>query len=170
MRTHLFELFADYHQFYLWDAGCSPQAPEQFSEDDVLRRVKTAPHVVVVQPIRAAMVSVRLLVTDKPRSSHVRNHRASRPYSSPLLDLQKYDHVVDCGIELPTGGLQVHECTGGPLFDAAVAPGNYCVRVMFENLGSVSEDGSDGGDTYTLVIWPGIAGELRVLKQWQPTW
>jgi hypothetical protein len=64
MQKQSFNLFADYHQFYLWDEEASPDAPTDYTDEDVARRLKAAPHVVVVQPVRAMTVPVTVEVHD----------------------------------------------------------------------------------------------------------
>src|SRR5713226_7230946 len=95
------KVFADYHQFYLWDKGMTPLAPEQYSEEDVQRRIKTGPYVVVVQPERDMNVSLEIEIHD----------------SEPAYDPAAWDHIAEASLHLPTGQLQVHECTGGPVAD-----------------------------------------------------
>jgi hypothetical protein len=68
MTFHHLEVFADYHQFYVWDAGVGPSAPEDYTDDDVRRRVKVAPNVVVVQPVRNMTVPVERVAADTPRA------------------------------------------------------------------------------------------------------
>jgi hypothetical protein len=148
---HELKVFADYHQFYLWDAGVNPSAPEDYSDEDVRLMVKVAPNVVVVQPVRNMEVPVELRLYER----------------EPPLDESGFDHVVECSVDLPTGRLQLHECTGGPVLDLVVKPGHYQVRALFSGLGSLSEDGLDGEDLYALVVWPAPPKPLRVLKQWQ---
>src|SRR5215471_5201358 len=60
MTVHVLEVFADYFQFYVWDAGVSPLAPEDYTDEDVRRRVKVAPNVVVVLPVRNMTVPVEV--------------------------------------------------------------------------------------------------------------
>src|SRR5690349_3402075 len=112
------EIFADYHQFYVWDGGVDPQAPEEWSEADVERAVKVAEHVVVVCPIRNMNVPVELEVRT----------------SEPSYHLAAHDHVVLCTLRISSGQLQVHECTGGEKLRLSVAPGVYKVLVLFSNL------------------------------------
>jgi hypothetical protein len=151
MEKHSANVFADYHQFYLWDAGVSPNAPDDYTDEDVRRMVKVAKNVVVIQPVRNMEVPVELEVHE----------------SDPGFDAKDWDHVAECGVELPTGKLQIHECTGGPVLDLAVKPGAYQVRALFIGLGTLSDDGLDGSDRYKLVLWPGPVGDLRILKQWE---
>jgi hypothetical protein len=44
------EVFADYHQFYVWDGGVGASAPEDWSEEDLANRAKMGEHVLVVCP------------------------------------------------------------------------------------------------------------------------
>jgi len=34
------QVFADYHQFYLWDSAMTNQAPDDYTAEDVKRRIK----------------------------------------------------------------------------------------------------------------------------------
>ncbi len=150
MARHSLTVFADYHQFYVWDAGTNPLAPEDYTDDDVRRMVKVASNVVVVQPVRNMEVPVELEV-------HARD---------PGFDAGHWDHIAECALDLHTGRLQVHECTGGPQLDLSVAPGTYCVRVLFAGLGTLSDDGLDGADRYCVELWPGTSRDLTIIKQW----
>lgn len=152
-RRYEFELLADYFQFYLWDAGATPQAPEDYTEDDIRRRIKTAAHVVVVQPVRNMKVPVELDVCD----------------TDPGCVAADWDHVAECSIELSSGRLQVHECTGGAALDLQFDPGTYRVRVQFSGLDTLSEDGVDGEDRYRITLWPGSPVPITIVKQWPGT-
>jgi hypothetical protein len=50
MIRHKLQVFADYHQFYLWDPGTNPLAPTDYTDQDVRNMVKVSPGVVVIQP------------------------------------------------------------------------------------------------------------------------
>jgi hypothetical protein len=151
MAVHRFDLFADYNQFYVWDAGANPDAPTDYTDDDVRRRVKAAPHVVVIQPMRNMTVPVELEVCAV----------------DPGYEASRWDHIAECSLFLPTGKLQVHECTGGAVLDLAVPPGSYRLRAHFGGLGLLSEDGLEGEDHYLVVLWPQAEAPLRILKQWE---
>jgi hypothetical protein len=147
-----FEIFADYFQFYIWDAGVDPSAPIDYTDADLRNRIKVAPNVVVIQPIRNMTVPVELDVCS----------------SDPGVELQDWDHVAECSLELPTGMLQVHECTGGAILDISVAPGVYRLRAHFGGLDMLSEDGLEGDDHYKIVLWKEqTPTPLRILKQWE---
>lgn len=145
-----YSIFADYHQFYLWDHGASPDVPTDYAEADLVRRIKTGPFVVVVQPERNMDVPVEVEITDEP----------------PDLDLDAWDHVTEASLDLPSGRLEIHECTGGSLDVLVVSPGTYRVRTYHGGLGTLSEDRLDGDDHYRIVLWPAPLTNLAVLKQY----
>jgi hypothetical protein len=147
-----YSVFADYHQFYLWDANASPEAPTDYDDIDIGRRIKTGPHVVVIQPERNMTVPVTLEVFSDP----------------PSLDMDGWDHVAEASLDLPSGLLEVHECTGGSLDRIALAPGTYRVRAYFGKLGELSDDGLGGNDHYEIAVWPAPSAPIAVFKQFPP--
>lgn len=151
--TRRYEIFADYFQFYLWDEGVRPAPPIDYSDEDVADRIKAAPHVVVIQPVRNMDIPVQLDIAE----------------TAPPLELEKFDHVAEASIDLPSGRLEIHECTGGSIDIIAVAPGTYRVRACFSGLETLSEDGLEGGDQYQLTLWPAPVTPVEVLKQYEAT-
>ena len=143
-------IFADYHQFYVQDGGIDPDAPTEWTEEDVKRRVKEANNVVVLCPVRNSDTRVDIEV------------RSGEPH----FGRDAFDHLVLASLELPTGYLQVHECTGGEKLKLSVSPGWYRVLFRGAKLGEGSENGLDGNDFYQVILWPAIPGPLVVLKQW----
>jgi hypothetical protein len=150
LQHQAFKVFADYHQFYLWDRGMTAKAPEDYNDDDVKRRVKTGPHVVVIQPERNATVAVELEIHD----------------AEPRYDATEWDHIAEASLHLPTGQLQVHECTGGPVADLQVDPGWYRVRSLHGGFDAIDESRIEGADYYLVVLWPAPPDDVRVIKQW----
>jgi hypothetical protein len=144
-------VLADYHQFYVWDAGMGRRAPEDYADDDVRRRVKVAPHVVVVLTARNTMVPVTV---------EVHTH-------DPGVAVGDWQHIAECTLELPTGGLQVHASTGAGALDLVVAPGTYRVRVLFAGLDTFSGDGLEGDDRYVVMLWPGAVQAPCIVRQWE---
>jgi len=146
------ELFADYHQFYLWDRGMNPQAPVDYTNDDIQHRIKTGPNVFVIQPERNMTVAVEIEIHD----------------SEPEYDPDRWDHIAEGSLQLTTGQLQVHECTGGVVADFRVEPGWYRVRSFHGGFDTIDAVGLDGNDHYLAVLWPAQPEDLRVLKQGAP--
>jgi hypothetical protein len=144
------EVFADYHQFYLWDRGVNPEAPVDYDDTDVERRIKTAPNVVVIQPGRNTTVPVEIEIHD----------------NEPAYVADDWDHIAEASLELPTGQLEVHECTGGPVAQFAVSPGWYRVRSFHAGLGTIDDRGLEGRDRYRVMLWPESRIAVKVIKQW----
>lgn len=145
-----YEVFADYFQFYLRDEGERPEAPIDYTEEDVGRRIKAAPFVIVVQPVRNMTVPVEVEVGDAPPGA--------------LLD--GWDHVAEASIELPSGRLEIHECTGESIDILSISPGTYRARAYFGGLDTLSPDRLDGDDRYRIVMWPAPFAPVEVLKQY----
>lgn len=150
VRREAVEVFADYNQFYVQDGQVNPAAPEDWTDADVARRAKVAPNVVVICPIRNMSVPVEVELHS----------------SEPEVDASEVDHIVECSLELPSGHLQVHECTGGPVLDWRINPGSYQVLAIFSRLESLSDDGLEGDDRYRVLLWPGAERSLRVVQEW----
>jgi hypothetical protein len=145
------DVFADYFQFYLWDKVAAPDAPTEWTDQDVATHLKADKHVVVVCPARNMKVAVVLEV------------HAAEPAYNPA----NWDHIAECSLELPSGQLELHECTGGSRANLPLAPGTYRVRAFLGSLDSLSPDGLRGDDHYRVVLWPAPFGPVKVLKQWQ---
>jgi hypothetical protein len=143
-------LFADYFQFYLWDKEVAPDAPTAWSDEDTSRHLKAHKNVVVVCPVRNMTVPVSVAI-------HARD---------PGYDISRWDHVAECSLELPSGKLEVHECTGRSICTFTVEPGAYRVRALFERPDSLDHTGLEGDDAYSVDLWPASIQELKVIKQW----
>ena len=153
MKKH-YEIFADYHQFYLWDHGESPEPPIDYDDDDIKRRIKAAPFVVVIQPERNMNVQVTIEVRD----------------TAPIDDFDAWDHVAEASLDLPSGRLEIHECTGGSIDILDLPPGPYRIRSHHAGFATLSQDRLEGNDHYTLSLWPAPLTPIKVLKQYPDAW
>jgi hypothetical protein len=153
MRTHRLELFADYFQFYLQDESAEGNLAESWNRQAVRRLLALAPGTIGVGTVRNMTVPVVVQVRK----------------SEPKADLARWDHVVECCVDIPSGRLVVAGCTDY-FPDAArieVSPGHYRGRVCYGGLNTLSEDGLEGEDHYKVVLWPAEPAAVRVLKQWR---
>lgn len=145
------EVFADYYQFYVQDGVVEPSAALDWTDEDIEHRAKVSENLVVICPLRNMEVPVSVEI-------HA---------SNPLLDWNEYDHVVQCGLALPSGVLQIHECTGGEVLRINIDPGCYDVLAMYGGLDAIDDHGLEGDDFYRIALWPAAEVEpLRVLKSW----
>ncbi|MDQ3687197.1 MAG: hypothetical protein M3430_16600 [Acidobacteriota bacterium] len=136
----------------MWDQETNPEAPVDYTEEDVLRRIKAGPNVVVIQPERNMEVPVEVEVHDV----------------EPGYVPDEWEHIVEASLHLPTGRLQVHECTGGVVAEFKVEPGWYRVRSFHGGFDTIAEYGAEGEDYYRVVLWPAPPAEVVVVKQWVP--
>ncbi len=84
---------------------------------------------------------------------------------SKNIDYTQYDHIVEGGINVQSGELQILNCPNGHLeLSLKVTPGKYRVRVYSSNLASVIDD--DGDDYYRIELWKSDDLERKVLKQY----
>lgn len=150
MQTQRFKIFADYFQFYLWDETTAPEPPEVWSDEDCRRRIKVAPHVVVICPVRNMTVPVEIRIHEK----------------EPSCDAEQWDHIAECSLNLPGGKLEIHECTGGSAGRFEVAPGCYRLRAQYGALDTLRDNHLDGDDHYLIDLWPGSGIDLKIVKNY----
>lgn len=152
VQRKAFDVFADYHQFYLFDPGADFRIPDTYTAEDCLRRVKTGPHTLVIQPERNMTVPVAVEIYDH----------------DPGFDPAAWDHIAEASLHLPTGQLTVNECIGLLSVGFEVPPGWYRVRSLGGGFGTIDRFGLEGGDHYLAVLWPAPPADVRVVKQWVP--
>jgi hypothetical protein len=151
MTSVALTLFADYFQFYLQDEVVKGDLSESWTEQAVADLLALAPGTIGVGTVRNMDVPVIVDVLDAP----------------PNEPLDRWDHVTECSIEIPSGRLVVAGCTD--YFPEAqriqVVPGAYRARIFYGRLDSLSEDGLDGEDHYKVSLWPSETTGPVVLKR-----
>jgi hypothetical protein len=145
-------LFAEYHQFYLVDEDVGPSIPTDVTDGDLSARLLVCPHLVVVLTFQPNMVAVAV----------------EAAAAEPSLDLEAWDHVAECDLELPSGRLAVDRCVGPVAARLCLPPGPYRVRVCLGGLRDWADvpGGKDAPERYQVSVWPGCSGPLVVRKQW----
>ena len=147
VRLHI---FADYHQFYLQDENSEADLAEIWDERTSADMIATGPGVVGVGTARNFDVPVTVRILD----------------SEPEEDPDRWDHVAEAPLALPSGELLIFGPTDWPDAERlAIEPGHYRARVHCANLESVAQIGIDGEDFYEVVLWPGAEEPPRVLKR-----
>lgn len=86
------------------------------------------------------------------------------------IDYSKYDHIVEGGINIQSGELQVLDCPDSHIeLSLKVQPGKYRVRIYSSNLASVKEtdlSSNTDNDYYRIEIWKSDDLDRKVLKQY----
>jgi len=138
IRKHEFQIFADYHQFYLEDENSPHNTGDIWSQEAFERMLGTEIGLIAIGTARRETVPVSVEFHD----------------GEPVLELEKYSRVNECSLEVKSEKLIISGCTDY-LPDAErieVEPSNYRIRILYGNLESVVEEWS-GEDFYILQLW-----------------
>lgn len=143
-------LFADYHQFLVRDLLSQAPGELEFHDGEIARFFSQGDSYLVVFTARNVDVPVvvRFLESESP------------------CQLDEWDHVVDCSIELPTGSFGLESFAGELVLRHALDAGWYRVRLMISGLSTLSDDGLDGEDRYVLEFWPEAESPVVESKLW----
>lgn len=151
MTASHYEIFADYHQFYLQDDDQSfGDLSAAWTEEVTERLLAVAPHVIGVGTARNMTVPVSVFV----HGTH------------PQIKEEEWDHITTASVKIDTGRIVVAGCTD--YFPAAaridVQPGLYEAIVCYGKLESLSADGLEGEDSYHVHLFPGREISPAILK------
>lgn len=130
--VHEFQVFTDYHQFYLMDAGVEPQIPEAVAEQDMLRRLRVEPHIVVFYTESDWQVPVKVAFV-----------------SEPFEAVGAWEQRSEFSLSLPSGIAVLCGCTDfvPECPRIMVAPSTYSGRAYFAGA-------AHGEERYYIILWP----------------
>ncbi|CAM5463404.1 hypothetical protein GCM10010329_32270 [Streptomyces spiroverticillatus] len=158
MVTEL-ELFADYHQIHVQDEESEDDLGEAWTDRTVADGIAVADGLIGIGTAVNVTVAVEVHVLTE----------------EPADDIDAYDHVVEAGLDAPSGQLVVLGCSD--YFDDAarfdVPEGWIRVRAARRNLAAaVAADIESGRSPATmeqirLQIWPAPHAAPRVLRRWE---
>jgi len=81
-------------------------------------------------------------------------------------DFKKYDHVVEAGIRISSGILEVLDFPDHKIqLKAIVTPGYYRIRVYSYDLRNINSEADEGTDHYKIELWSSNNFERKVLKR-----
>ena len=117
-QHYRFQLSAEFNQFYLQDEASEGEATWSIEEE--LNNVA----------LDAGLIAVG---TECDRVVPVEIHISA---SEPLLDVEAWDHIVECTIDVPSGHLVVCGCVDDFPTAARIEldPGKYRARICYGNL------------------------------------
>jgi hypothetical protein len=152
-----FSVCPDYGQFYLEDLGGPHDAPEDVEDEDIFgRRFRSNGRLIAIYPYDPNTLSGEVLIEE----------------DEPRLELDGWDHVGECRLNVVAGGLALRTPTTAPRpFEMIpLVEGVYWVRIHFRGLGQYTSDDPDDPDRQTLefvrfTLWLPDS-HMRVLKQW----
>jgi hypothetical protein len=153
MSRHYFNVFADYFMIDLLDDGIHSTFTT-VDEEDLSDRVIVSDGAVTIMTARNMSVPLLLEIG------------ASPPGEAVYSEIETWDHVVDCSIQINSGRLVIF---GNQYYPdcprVSVEPGTYEVRIFHGGLTTLSEDELDGNDVYRVVLTPGQPIEKKVIKR-----
>jgi len=153
-KGYKLEFYTQHSQFYIVDKDASfdPVLSDLWTDDALSERLGIVDGIIGVYTECYGPVKGELEILDEPSKG----------------EYEGYDHVVEGGIDIVSGILQIQDCpTSSVELELKVNPGQYRVRVYSLNLASVK--GDEGDDYYKIEIWPEKKGITRkVLKQYNP--
>jgi hypothetical protein len=138
IKRHDFEIYADYHQFYLEDENSPHETGDIWTEETTRQMLAVSEKLVAVGTARYETVPVSIEFYDR----------------EPLPEFDKYSRINECSLEVTSNKLVLAGCTEY-LPDAAridTEPTIFRVRVLYGNLESVKDDW-EGDDFYVLQLW-----------------
>ena len=155
-RSKTYDLFTDYSQFWLHDAGADvTQVAELWSNAASDSMLAVGSDIICVGTIRNSHAPVTIEVVD------------AEPLSAPD---DTWDQIVECSLQMPVGKLVIHDDIlgeEGSHQTVSVTPGCYRVRIYFGSL-DAQHTALKGDDHYLVVLWLGDEIAPRVLKKWRP--
>jgi len=90
-------------------------------------------------------------------------HLLSEPRN--YINLDQYDHIVEAGIEIKSGVVQILDCPNSSVeLEVNVIPA--FIESEFSSINLASVEGDEGDDFYKIEIWPSSAMERKVLKRY----
>jgi hypothetical protein len=146
-------IFADYFQVILMDERSADDFSLIWTAEAFERMLAVGESAVCIGTLRNVDVPVEVEVVA----------------SAPSVDYEKWNHVAEGAIDLPSGSLVVMSCTGylpeSPKI--AIAPGQYELLFLAAGIETIEDEAGAADDIYRVYLWPGMARPARLLKHWR---
>lgn len=155
-----FNFYTEYNQFYLSsDKGAFLNSEINVAEIAYQTRLNIQNNSLVVFTQGYGNIKGEIQMLEKPNTK---------------IDYNKYDHIVEGGINIQSGELQLLNCPDSHLeLSLKLNPNKYRVRVYSSNLASVKETdlaNDTDNDYYRIEIWPSEDMEMKVLKHYESSY
>ena len=150
---HNLEFDTQYNQFYLFDKNSSfnTNSTEFWTDEAYIDRIAIEVGVLGIGTECYGPVKADLII---------------RETANENFDLKDFDHIVEAGLKINSGTLQILDCPNSSVeFEIELEPGEYKARIYSSNLASV--DGDEGNDFYNIEIWPENDNRKNVLKRYK---
>ncbi|MGB3495887.1 MAG: hypothetical protein WBA57_24370 [Elainellaceae cyanobacterium] len=155
MKSHKFELFADYFQVYVMDDGSSDDTSEIWTDKALDIKLALAENTIAVGTFRNVDVQFEIEIHE----------------SEPVVKLDEWDHASKGYFKVKSGKCAVFGCTDY-LPDAArveMPNGDYSILSLAKGLESITTEWDDADDYYKIVLWPSPKKEYESIKRYSST-
>jgi hypothetical protein len=150
ISKHDLSFFTEYYQFYILDSETKAQtdAADFWNDEAGQRKLAIGEGLLGVTVAKYAEIKVEVRVLS----------------AEPTEDADA-DHIVETSLNLPSGLLQVKDCTNYDTeLELNLEKGTYRVRISSFKLWTVEND--KGDDYYVVEIWRYAFVETEVLRAW----
>ena len=151
---HKLDFYTSYNQFYITSDGGAALTFDStnWADSAYLERLFLLKNMLVVRTESYGHIKGELYVIDN---------------SNEKISYDKYDHIVEGGIAIKSGTLQILDCPNSSVqFEVKVKPGVYRARIYFLHMAGFDSDENETKDNYIIEIWPDNNMERKVLKQY----
>jgi hypothetical protein len=134
--THALDFYTSYNQFYIYDKNSEGNTGSVSFWNNVAHNDRLA-------------IEEGILGVGTECYGPVRGELQIIEAANNEINLNDYDHIVEAGIRITSGTIQVLDCPDSNVeFEINVKPGSYRVRIYSSNL--VSVVGDEGDDFYRI--------------------
>lgn len=157
MEKRNFKFYTEYGQFYIQDKESTGNSgsPNFWTDKAFIERLALEDGLIGVGTQSWGNIKGEIEILKSPNNNS---------------DFSRYDHIVEGGINIKSGVLQILNCPDYNLeVSIKLEPGKYRARVYSSNLASVKESdlaNDTDDDYYRIEIWPSDDMERKVLKQY----
>lgn len=150
-----FNFYTGYHQFYVSDSESikDTNSKDFWNEEAYKDRLANHEDIIAIPTKSYGIINGELEVLSKEKA---------------ITNFELYDHIVESGIEIKSGTLQILDCPNSEIEkEISISPGKYKVRVYSKNLDVLEgEDEDEGNDFYRIEIWKAKNQDKKILKRY----
>ncbi|WP_316829149.1 hypothetical protein [Pedobacter miscanthi] len=146
-----FDFYTEYNYFKILDATAEDEPLPDFADQkDYLTRLN---------------VGKSVLGVGTQSYGHIRGELHILEVENKEFNAEKFDHIVESEINLPTGDIRFAATIESTIvLKAKVKPGKYGVRIYTHGSTAFTDDDVEGTDRYIVEIWPIVNLPKKVLK------
>ena len=149
-RSYSFRVSAEFFQFLIKDVWA--EGDLSWDERTLIELFTLAPGTIGIGTNCEGLVSVEVQLWS----------------SDTEFDAQPWDHVVECGIEVPSGRIALAGCCdilAEDAFSFTVTPGSCRARICFSSQYACGDSDPTCTGHYMIMLWPSQDSDAKVTKR-----